>query len=365
VNVYYRAPLLPARARVSSNSNPSTPGGLTYRDAGVDIDAGSAVVERIKPLVAKTFRKEVLAGLGGFGSLFALGQRYRDPVLVSGTDGVGTKLKLAQQLNRHDSIGIDLVAMCVNDVLVQAAEPLFFLDYFATGKLDVDTTVAVIGGIAKGCELAGCALVGGETAEMPDMYPPGEYDLAGFCVGAVERAQLLDGARVRAGDVLIGIASSGPHSNGYSLIRKIARVSDADLSQRLGAGTLADALMAPTTIYVKPVLELIAANPVSAMAHITGGGLTENIIRVVPEGLGLDIDARAWPQPPVFAWLQQQGKVADAEMWRTFNCGIGYVLIAAAGEAAAVKRALDARGLAHWDIGQVVRASGDERVRIG
>jgi phosphoribosylformylglycinamidine cyclo-ligase len=365
VNVYHRAPLLPAGARVSTNSNPSTPAGLTYRDAGVDIDAGNAVVERIKPLVARTFRREVLAGLGGFGSLFALGQRYRDPVLVSGTDGVGTKLKLAQQLGRHDSIGIDLVGMCVNDVLVQGAEPLFFLDYFATGKLDVETTVAVIGGIARGCEIAGCALVGGETAEMPDMYPPGEYDLAGFCVGAVERAALLDGERVRDGDVLIGIASSGPHSNGYSLIRKILKVSGADIAQTLGAGNLADALMAPTTIYVKPILDLIAAHPVSAMAHITGGGLTENIIRVVPDGLGLSIDARAWPQPAVFAWLQQHGNVADAEMWRTFNCGIGYVLIVSPQHSAEVKRALNARSLVHWDIGQVTRAQGDERVRIG
>src|SRR6188472_960703 len=262
---------------------------LTYAAAGVDIDAGEAVVERIKPLVKRTFRPEVMAGLGGFGALFELAGRYKEPVLVSGTDGVGTKLKVAQRLGRHDTIGIDLVAMCVNDVLVQGAEPLFFLDYFATGKLDVDTTVAVIGGIARGCELSGCALIGGETAEMPDMYPPGEYDLAGFCVAAVEKSQLLDGHKVQAGDVLLGIASSGPHSNGYSLIRRIfdraGRPGDADV----GGVKLIDALMAPTQLYVKPILELLGKHDLHAMAHITGGGLTENIIRVIPEGLGLRI----------------------------------------------------------------------------
>ncbi len=263
---------------------------LTYRAAGVDIDAGEEVVERIKPLVARTFRKEVMAGLGGFGALFELAGRFKDPVLVSGTDGVGTKLKLAQMLNRHDTIGIDLVAMCVNDVLVQGAEPLFFLDYFATGKLDVATTVAVIGGIAKGCELAGCALIGGETAEMPDMYPPGEYDLAGFNVGAVEKANLIDGAKIRPGDAIIGIDSSGPHSNGYSLMRKIAARAGNPFDLDIGGVKLADALLAPTTIYVKPILELLKKQSVHGMAHITGGGLTENIIRVVPDGLGLSID---------------------------------------------------------------------------
>jgi phosphoribosylformylglycinamidine cyclo-ligase len=348
---------------VSQQQAPSA-SGLSYRDAGVDIDAGNAVVDRIKPLVARTFRPEVMAGLGGFGALFALGQKFRDPVLVSGTDGVGTKLKLAQQLGRHDRIGIDLVAMCVNDVLVQGAEPLFFLDYFATGKLEVDTAVAVIGGIARGCEIAGCALIGGETAEMPDMYPPGEYDLAGFCVGAVERAALIEESRVAAGDVVIGIASSGPHSNGYSLIRRILALDPSALAQSLGQGTLADALLEPTTIYVKPVLELIRAVRVSGMAHITGGGLTENVIRVVPEGLGLEFDPKSWPLPPVFDWLQRTGKVAGAEMRRTFNCGIGYCVIARPADCAAVKRELARHGLAHWEIGRVVPAGGGERVRF-
>ena len=343
----------------------STNTGLTYRDAGVDIDAGEAVVERIKPLVARTFRPEVMAGLGGFGALFELKGRYKDPVLVSGTDGVGTKLKLAQQLGRHDTIGIDLVAMCVNDVLVQGAEPLFFLDYFATGKLDVDTTVAVIGGIARGCELAGCALIGGETAEMPDMYPPGEYDLAGFCVGAVEKAKLVDGTSLVAGDAILGIASSGPHSNGYSLIRRILKVSNADLAMQVGDARLADALMAPTEIYVKDVLVLLERAPVKAMAHITGGGLSENVIRVVPDALGLAIDAQSWPRPPVFDWLQRAGNVADAEMWRTFNCGVGYTVIVARADVAATRRVLDELGLTHWEIGAIENPRGAERVRIG
>ncbi|HET9483513.1 MAG TPA: phosphoribosylformylglycinamidine cyclo-ligase [Xanthomonadales bacterium] len=344
----------------------STSPGLTYRDAGVDIDAGNAVVERIKPLVAKTFRKEVMAGLGGFGALFELAGRYREPVLVSGTDGVGTKLKLAQQLNRHDTIGIDLVAMCVNDVLVQGAESLFFLDYFATGKLDVDTTVAVIGGIAKGCELAGCALIGGETAEMPDMYPAGEYDLAGFAVGAVEKSKLIDGAAMRAGDAIVGIASSGPHSNGYSLIRRILKVANADLDMQVGDTTLADALMAPTAIYVKPILELLRRVPtIRGMAHITGGGLTENVIRVVPDALGLAIDPRTWTLPPVFEWLKQAGNVADAEMWRTFNCGIGFTVIVAQEDLTRTCAALEELGLTHWEIGRVETPKGEERVRIG
>src|SRR5512139_422467 len=292
---------------------------LTYRAAGVDIDAGNAVVERIKPLVKRTFRPEVMGGLGGFGGLFNLGTRYREPVLVSGTDGVGTKLKLAQMLGRHDTIGIDLVGMCVNDVLVQGAEPLFFLDYFATGKLDVDTTVAVVGGIAKGCELAGCALMGGETAEMPDMYPPGEYDLAGFTVGAVEKADLMSGDAIVAGDLVLGVASSGPHSNGYSLIRKILQRAGNPLDLDLGGVTLADALMAPTTIYVKPMLALLRehAGQVHGMAHITGGGLKENIIRVVPDGLGLSLEASSIVLPPVFEWLMREGNVAREEMWRT------------------------------------------------
>ncbi|WDS38091.1 phosphoribosylformylglycinamidine cyclo-ligase [Pseudoxanthomonas sp.] len=345
---------------------------MTYRDAGVDIDAGNALVERIKPLVKRSFRPEVMGGLGGFGALFDLSGKYKEPVLVSGTDGVGTKLKLAQQLGRHDTIGIDLVGMCVNDVLVQGAEPLFFLDYFATGKLDIETTVAVVGGIAKGCELSGCALIGGETAEMPDMYAPGEYDLAGFTVGAVEKSQMLDGSAVRDGDVLIGLASSGAHSNGYSLIRRIYDRAGRPGSLDLGGGvTLEDALMAPTTLYVKPILELLrthgagAGKPIHAMAHITGGGLTENIIRVVPDGLGLDIDASSWTFPPLFQWLQTEGAVADSEMWRTFNCGIGFVLIASQDSVAALEASLDTAGIGHWQIGKVVPAGTGERVKIG
>ncbi|MEG3191791.1 phosphoribosylformylglycinamidine cyclo-ligase [Lysobacter sp. D1-1-M9] len=350
------------------SSTPPAPTPLTYRDAGVDIDAGNELVERIKPLVKRSFRPEVMGGLGGFGALFDLSGKYREPVLVSGTDGVGTKLKLAQQLGRHDTIGIDLVGMCVNDVLVQGAEPLFFLDYFATGKLDVETTVAVVGGIARGCEMAGCALIGGETAEMPDMYAPGEYDLAGFTVGAVEKSQLLDGRQVRAGDVMIGIASSGPHSNGYSLIRRIfdraGRPGDTDL----GGTRLIDALMAPTALYVKPVLELLRggnAPAIHAMAHITGGGLTENIIRVIPDGLGIDIATSAWTLPPVFDWLQREGAVPPHEMWRTFNCGIGFVLVVAQAQATAIEAELGRLDLAHWRIGEVVASDRAERVRIG
>jgi phosphoribosylformylglycinamidine cyclo-ligase len=347
---------------------PPASAGMTYRDAGVDIDAGNEVVERIKPLVKRSFRPEVMGGLGGFGALFDLSGKYKEPVLVSGTDGVGTKLKLAQQLNRHDTIGIDLVAMCVNDVLVQGAEPLFFLDYFATGKLDVDTTVAVVGGIAKGCELSGCALIGGETAEMPDMYPPGEYDLAGFCVAGVEKSKILDGAKVREGDVLIGIASSGPHSNGYSLIRRIYDRAGRPADLELGDGVkLVDALMAPTRLYVKPILELLGGaygDDVHAMAHITGGGLTENIIRVVPDGLGLDIDASSWPMPPVFEWLQREGNVSREEMWRTFNCGIGFVLIAPPAAVSALEGELDRLALPHWRIGEISTHENGERVRI-
>ena len=342
---------------------------LSYRAAGVDIDAGNEVVERIKPLVRRTFRPEVMAGLGGFGALFELGGRYREPVLVSGTDGVGTKLKLAQMLGRHDSIGIDLVGMCVNDVLVQGAEPLFFLDYFATGKLDVDTTVAVVGGIAKGCELAGCALVGGETAEMPDMYPPGEYDLAGFTVGAVEKSALVDGSRIKAGDAIIGIASSGAHSNGYSLIRRIvARAGitpdNGGFELDVGGVRLDDALLAPTTIYVKPILALLRQQPMHGMAHITGGGLRENIIRVVPEGLGIAIDSSTWKLPPLFDWLQREGKVARDEMLRTFNCGIGYALIVQRDQIGMTLDGLEALGLTAWTIGAVEPAHGAERVNI-
>ena len=338
---------------------------LTYRAAGVDIDAGNALVERIKPLVKRTFRPEVMGGLGGFGGLFDLSGRYREPVLVSGTDGVGTKLKLAQVLSRHDTIGIDLVGMCVNDVLVQGAEPLFFLDYFATGKLDVDTAVAVVGGIAKGCELAGCALIGGETAEMPDMYPPGEYDLAGFTVGAVEKSQMLSGEAIVAGDVILGVASSGPHSNGYSLVRRILERAGNPLDLDLAGVKLADALMAPTTIYVKSMLELLKSAPVHGMAHITGGGLKENIIRVVPDGLGIALDASTIVLPPVFDWLMREGNVAREEMWRTFNCGVGFTVILPRDAVAAASALLAKHGLASSVIGEVVPASGDERVRIG
>ena len=343
----------------------TAPTPLTYRDAGVDIDAGNAVVERIKPAIRRTLRPEVLGGgIGGFGGLFDLSGKYREPVLVSGTDGVGTKLILAKQLGRHDSIGIDLVAMCVNDVLVQGAEPLFFLDYFATGKLDVATTVDVVGGIARGCEIAGCALIGGETAEMPDMYPPGEYDLAGFTVGAVEKSRLVDGSRVRAGDQLIGIASSGPHSNGYSLVRRILERAGNPLDLDLGGTTLADALMEPTRIYVKPVLELLGAHDITAMAHVTGGALVEKIIRVVPAPLGLEIDTSAWPLPPVFDWLRREGNLAPQEMWRTFNCGIGFVLFAPSGAVAGLESDLDRLGLAHWRIGQVTPGGDGERLTI-
>ena len=338
---------------------------LTYRAAGVDIDAGNALVERIKPLVKRTSRPEVMGGLGGFGGLFDLSGRYREPVLVSGTDGVGTKLKLAQTLGRHDTIGIDLVGMCVNDVLVQGAEPLFFLDYFATGKLDVDTAAAVVGGIARGCELAGCALIGGETAEMPDMYPPGEYDLAGFTVGAVEKSRMLGGESIAAGDVVLGVASSGPHSNGYSLIRKILERAGNPLDLDIDGVKLADALMAPTTIYVKSMLELLKESPVHGMAHITGGGLQENIIRVVPDGLGLALDASAIVLPPVFDWLMREGKVAREEMWRTFNCGVGFTVILPHDAVAAASALLAKHGLSSAPIGEVVPARGDERVHIG
>jgi phosphoribosylformylglycinamidine cyclo-ligase len=306
-----------------------------------------------------------MGGLGGFGGLFDLSGRYKEPVLVSGTDGVGTKLKLAQILNRHDTIGIDLVGMCVNDVLVQGAEPLFFLDYFATGKLDVDTAVAVVGGIAKGCELAGCALIGGETAEMPDMYPPGEYDLAGFTVGAVEKSQMLSGDAIVAGDVILGVASSGPHSNGYSLVRKILERAGNPLDLDLGGIKLADALMAPTTIYVKSMLELLKASPVHGMAHITGGGLKENIIRVVPDGLGIALDASTIVLPPVFDWLMREGNVAREEMWRTFNCGVGFTVILPRDAVNAASALLATHGLASSVLGEIVPVQGDERVRIG
>jgi phosphoribosylformylglycinamidine cyclo-ligase len=297
---------------------------VTYREAGVDIDAGEELVERIKPHVRRSMRREVLGGIGGFGALFEVPiDRYRKPVLVSGTDGVGTKLRLAIDTRRHDTVGIDLVAMCVNDVVVQGAEPLFFLDYFASGKLDVGVGERLIAGIVEGCVQAGCALVGGETAEMPGMYHGEDYDLAGFCVGVVEKDAIIDGSATRAGDLVLGLPSSGPHSNGFSLIRKILQVSGAELNTPLDGSTLLDRLMAPTRIYVKPLLGLIAQIPVHGMSHITGGGLLENIPRVVPDGLEVVLERKSWRRDPVFEWLQREGQVADAEMYRVFNCGIG------------------------------------------
>ena len=326
---------------------------LTYRDAGVDIDAGDALVERIKPAARRTLRPEVLGGLGGFGALVELPSRYRHPVLVSGTDGVGTKLKLAIDSGRHGGIGTDLVAMCVNDVVVQGAEPLFFLDYYATGKLDVDMAAEVIEGIARGCELAGCALVGGETAELPGMYQGEDYDLAGFSVGVVEKDRIIDGSKVKAGDVVIGLASSGPHSNGYSLIRKVMAVSGAQFEQRLEGRALIAHLMEPTRIYVKPLLALLEQVSVHAFAHITGGGLTENIPRVVPEHLGVTLDAKSWPRPAIFEWLMQEGGIPEAEMYRTFNMGLGMVACVDEADAGRVLELLTAAGEKAWRVGRI------------
>lgn len=333
---------------------------LSYKDAGVDIDAGERLVDRIKSVAQRTRRPEVLAGLGGFGALFELPKGYQEPVLVSGTDGVGTKLRLAMQLRKHDTIGIDLVAMCVNDLVVGGAEPLFFLDYYATGKLDVDTAADVINGIGKGCELSGCALVGGETAEMPGMYEGEDYDLAGFCVGIVEKSKILDGSKVKPGDVLLGLASSGPHSNGYSLIRKILEVSKADLNQPIAGRTLAEALLEPTRIYVKSLLQVLKTHPINALAHITGGGLLENIPRVLPDHTKAVIQKNSWQLPEVFAWLQQQGNVAEREMYRTFNCGIGMVVCVPAGAAEDTHRALEAAGETVFTLGQIERADAEE-----
>ena len=327
---------------------------VTYREAGVDIDAGDELVERIKPHVKRTMRREVLGGLGGFGALVEVPlDRYRKPVLVSGTDGVGTKLRLAIDTGRHDTVGIDLVAMCVNDVVVQGAEPLFFLDYFATGKLDVGVGERLIAGIVDGCVQAGCALVGGETAEMPGMYHGEDYDLAGFCVGIVDKDAIIDGSATRDGDVVLGLPSSGPHSNGFSLIRKILQVSGADLKAPLDGASLVDRLMAPTRIYVKPLLELIAQVPVHGLSHITGGGLVENIPRVVPEGLEVVLERKSWRREAVFDWLQRQGQVADAEMYRVFNCGIGMTVQLAASDAARAIAVLRERGVEALVIGEV------------
>jgi len=326
---------------------------LSYRDAGVDIDAGDRLVERIKPFAQRTRREGVLAGIGGFGALFELSRKYREPVLVSGTDGVGTKLKLAFQLGYHDTVGIDLVAMSVNDVLVQGAEPLFFLDYFACGKLDVDVAARVIKGIAAGCEQAGCALIGGETAEMPGMYPTGEYDLAGFAVGVVEKSKIVDGRALRPGDAVIGLASSGAHSNGYSLIRRVIESRNVDLAQTFDGRTLGDALMAPTRIYVKSLLGLLGVLPVKAMAHITGGGLVENVPRILPDGLAVTLHASRWTAPAVFEWLRTTGNIAASEMHRTFNCGIGMTVFVAPEHVDAALNMLRAAGETATVIGEV------------
>ncbi len=328
---------------------------LSYRDAGVNIDAGNAFVEKIKASVASTNRPGVMGGFGGFGGCFELPENYKQPVLVSGTDGVGTKLKLAIDLNRHDTIGIDLVAMCVNDILVLGAEPLYFLDYYATGELNTEVAASVVEGIAEGCRQSNAALIGGETAEMPGMYGKGDYDLAGFCVGVVEKQNIIDGSKVKAGDVLIAIASSGPHSNGYSLVRKIIEVSQADINATFGesGGTLGDALLAPTRIYVKTIHQLLAKFDIHAMAHITGGGLLENIPRVLPENTQAVIDENSWQLPDVFQWLQENGNVELNEMYRTFNCGVGMVLIASADEADAIISALKQNDETAWTLGMV------------
>ncbi len=351
---------LPAEPPLSDQTPRQDPEGLSYAQAGVDIDAGNSLVERIKPIVRNTFRPGVLTGLGGFGALFELPlDRYREPVLVSGTDGVGTKLKLAMQLGRHDTIGIDLVAMCVNDIVVAGAEPLFFLDYYATGRLDVDTATEVVRGIAHGCGLAGCALTGGETAEMPGMYAAGDYDLAGFAVGIVEKSRIPTPESVRVGDALLGLASSGPHSNGYSLIRKVLERSGAPLDAALDGTTLGEALLAPTRIYVKPLLALLDAVEVHALAHITGGGLTENLPRVLPPHSCARIRRDSWELPPVFAWLRDQGRIADAEMLRTFNCGIGMVLCVPAAAAQQASALLQRQGETVYPLGEIVAADDE------
>ncbi len=331
----------------------STNTSITYRDAGVDIEAGDALVEQIKPFAKRTMRPEVLAGIGGFGSLFEMPKKFKNPVLVSGTDGVGTKLKLAFELNKHDTVGIDLVAMSVNDILVQGAEPLFFLDYFACGKLEVGTAAQVIKGIAEGCEQSGCALVGGETAEMPGMYPAGEYDLAGFAVGCVDKANIINGTTIAVGDVLLGLASSGAHSNGYSLIRKLITNSGIDFESDFHGRKFKDVVMAPTKIYVKSLLKLIETLPVKGMAHITGGGITENVPRVLPAGLTAEISKASWALPPLFQWLQTQGNIADIEMYKTFNCGIGMVVIVAKEHAVVAQKLLQDAGETVYEIGHI------------
>jgi len=347
---------------LSANNSDKT--SISYRDAGVDIEAGDALVEQIKPFAKRTMRPEVLGGIGGFGSLFAVPKKFNEPILVSGTDGVGTKLKLAFELNKHDTVGIDLVAMSVNDILVQGAEPLFFLDYFACGKLEVGVAAQVIKGIAEGCEQSGCALVGGETAEMPGMYPAGEYDLAGFAVGCVDKANLINGTTIAAGDVVLGLASSGAHSNGYSLIRKLIEKSGIDFESDFHGRKFKDVVMAPTRIYVKSLLKLIEAMPVKGMAHITGGGITENIPRVLPEGLTAEIQASGWELPPLFQWLQAQGNIVPSEMYKTFNCGIGMAIIMAKEDAAAAKALLEAAGETVFEIGHIRTQNAGEAPTI-
>lgn len=336
---------------MSANNSDKT--SISYRDAGVDIEAGDALVEQIKPFAKRTMRPEVLGGIGGFGSLFAVPQKFKEPILVSGTDGVGTKLKLAFELNKHDTVGIDLVAMSVNDILVQGAEPLFFLDYFACGKLEVGVAAQVIKGIAEGCEQSGCALVGGETAEMPGMYPAGEYDLAGFAVGCADKSKLIDGTSIVAGDVVLGLASSGAHSNGYSLIRKLIEKSGIDFESDFHGRKFKDVVMEPTRIYVKSLLKLIEALPVKGMAHITGGGITENIPRVLPAGLTAEIKASGWQLPPLFQWLQAQGNIVPSELYKTFNCGIGMAVIVANEHVAQAKLLLEASGETVFEIGHI------------
>ena len=344
-----------------ANSN----SGLTYRDAGVDIDAGESLVDAIKPIAKATRRPGCMDDLGGFGAMFQIPPGYKEPILVSGTDGVGTKLRLAIDSGIHDTIGIDLVAMCANDILVQGAEPLFFLDYFATGKLDVKTATSIMSGIGDGCKLAGAALIGGETAEMPGMYADGDYDLAGFCVGVVEKSLIIDGSSVSEGDVLIALSSSGPHSNGYSLVRKVIEFTNADLQQKFGKKTLAQALLEPTRIYVKPVLNLLQEVQLHALAHITGGGLSGNICRVIPDGLVAVVERASWDFPEVFKWIQSNGKIADGEMLNTFNCGMGMVLVVAAKDAPDAVKNLEEQGEKVWLAGRIERAeAGSERVRI-
>ena len=334
---------------------------LSYRDAGVDINAGDSLVERIKPFAKRTMRPEVLGDLGGFGALVEISQKYRHPVLVSGTDGVGTKLKLAFEWDQHDTVGIDLVAMSVNDILVQGAEPLFFLDYFACGKLDVERAAAVIKGIAAGCEQSGCALIGGETAEMPGMYPDGEYDLAGFAVGVVEKEQVINGRSIVAGDVVLGLASNGIHSNGYSLVRKIIERAQPELDAEFNRGkTLRQAIIAPTRLYVKPILAALKQFTIKGMAHITGGGISENVPRILPENIVAAIDSQSWPLPKLFQWLQQAGNVETQEMYRTFNCGIGMVLVVSAEDADAIQKFLQQQGETVYQIGRIRTRQGDE-----